>query len=106
LGQVSADISSEGLLDAVRKTIVLHRHPKSGAACSRPACVPTSPGTVRPQSTLRSTPFDAGQGHHMNIERISTSPIAGMKPGTSGLRKKVTEFAHGLYPGELRAVGL
>ena len=33
----------------------------------------------------------------MKIERIHTVPIAGMKPGTSGLRKKVTEFAHGHY---------
>ncbi|MFY9639445.1 MAG: alpha-D-glucose phosphate-specific phosphoglucomutase [Rhodomicrobium sp.] len=29
--------------------------------------------------------------------RIATTPIAGMKPGTSGLRKKVTEFAEGHY---------
>ena len=33
----------------------------------------------------------------MNVQRIATRPIAGMKPGTSGLRKKVTEFAQGLY---------
>ena len=33
----------------------------------------------------------------MNITRIPTAPIAGMKPGTSGLRKKVSEFAQGLY---------
>ncbi len=33
----------------------------------------------------------------MNITRIPTAPIAGMKPGTSGLRKKVTEFAQGHY---------
>jgi len=33
----------------------------------------------------------------MAIQRIPTTPIAGMKPGTSGLRKKVTEFAHGRY---------
>ncbi len=33
----------------------------------------------------------------MTVERIATSPIAGMKPGTSGLRKKVTEFASGNY---------
>jgi len=33
----------------------------------------------------------------VNVQRIATRPIAGMKPGTSGLRKKVTEFAQGLY---------
>jgi phosphoglucomutase len=33
----------------------------------------------------------------MNVKRIATQPIAGMKPGTSGLRKKVTEFAQGPY---------
>ncbi len=33
----------------------------------------------------------------MNIQRISTAPISGMKPGTSGLRKRVSEFAQGLY---------
>ena len=33
----------------------------------------------------------------MNIQRVATAPIAGMKPGTSGLRKKVTEFAQGHY---------
>ena len=33
----------------------------------------------------------------MNIVRIPTTPIAGMKPGTSGLRKKVAEFAAGNY---------
>jgi len=33
----------------------------------------------------------------MNITRIPTTPIAGMKPGTSGLRKKVTEFAQVHY---------
>ena len=33
----------------------------------------------------------------MNIQRIPTQPIPGMKPGTSGLRKKVTEFAQGRY---------
>ena len=33
----------------------------------------------------------------MTLLRIPTSPIAGMKPGTSGLRKKVTEFAQGKY---------
>ena len=33
----------------------------------------------------------------MNVQRIATQPIAGMKPGTSGLRKRVAEFASGLY---------
>jgi phosphoglucomutase len=33
----------------------------------------------------------------MIIKRIATSPIAGMKPGTSGLRKKAAEFAQGNY---------
>ena len=33
----------------------------------------------------------------MTPQRIPTVPIAGMKPGTSGLRKKVSEFAQGLY---------
>ena len=33
----------------------------------------------------------------MTMQRIPTTPIAGMKPGTSGLRKKVTEFAEGHY---------
>lgn len=33
----------------------------------------------------------------MSIRRIPTAPIAGMKPGTSGLRKKVSEFAAGHY---------
>jgi phosphoglucomutase len=33
----------------------------------------------------------------MNVQRIPTQPIAGMKPGTSGLRKKVGEFAAGHY---------
>jgi phosphoglucomutase len=33
----------------------------------------------------------------MTIKHIATSPIAGMKPGTSGLRKKVAEFASGNY---------
>ena len=33
----------------------------------------------------------------MTPQRITTVPIAGMKPGTSGLRKKVTEFAQGHY---------
>jgi phosphoglucomutase len=33
----------------------------------------------------------------MTLLCIPTSPIAGMKPGTSGLRKKVTEFAQGSY---------
>jgi phosphoglucomutase len=31
------------------------------------------------------------------VRRIATAPIAGMKPGTSGLRKKVTEAAQGHY---------
>jgi phosphoglucomutase len=35
----------------------------------------------------------------MNVVRTPTTPIAGMKPGTSGLRKKVTEFARGHYLG-------
>jgi phosphoglucomutase len=33
----------------------------------------------------------------MTIKRIATSPIAGMKPGTSGLRKKTAEFSSGNY---------
>lgn len=33
----------------------------------------------------------------MTLVRLPTRPIAGMKPGTSGLRKKVAEFAQGLY---------
>ncbi len=33
----------------------------------------------------------------MTLQRIATTPIAGMKPGTSGLRKKVAEFAEGHY---------
>jgi phosphoglucomutase len=33
----------------------------------------------------------------MTLRRIPTTPIAGMKPGTSGLRKKVAEFAAGNY---------
>ena len=31
------------------------------------------------------------------LKRIATTPIGGMKPGTSGLRKKVAEFAEGHY---------
>ena len=38
-----------------------------------------------------------GSGASMTMQRIPTTPIAGMKPGTSGLRKKVTEFAEGHY---------
>ena len=38
-----------------------------------------------------------GPGASMTLKRIPTSPIAGMKPGTSGLRKKVTEFMQGHY---------
>jgi phosphoglucomutase len=37
------------------------------------------------------------KAHPMTIKRIPTTPIPGMKPGTSGLRKKVTEFAQGNY---------
>ena len=33
----------------------------------------------------------------MTLQRIPTTPIAGMKPGTSGLRKRVTEFMQGHY---------
>jgi phosphoglucomutase len=33
----------------------------------------------------------------MSIHTIATAPIAGMKPGTSGLRKKVAEFASPHY---------
>ena len=40
----------------------------------------------------------------MNLT-IATTPIAGMKPGTSGLRKKVAEFAAGAYlPNFVQAV--
>jgi phosphoglucomutase len=39
----------------------------------------------------------AVQGLQMNIQHVTTTPIAGMKPGTSGLRKRVTEFARGHY---------
>ncbi|HPH14706.1 MAG TPA: alpha-D-glucose phosphate-specific phosphoglucomutase, partial [Burkholderiaceae bacterium] len=36
---------------------------------------------------------------------VATIPIAGMKPGTSGLRKKVVEFASGHYlPNFVQAV--
>jgi phosphoglucomutase len=31
------------------------------------------------------------------IQTLPTTPIAGMKPGTSGLRKRVSEFAAGSY---------
>jgi phosphoglucomutase len=41
----------------------------------------------------------------MNIQRVATQPIAGMKPGTSGLRKKVVEFARPHYlPNFVQAV--
>ena len=33
----------------------------------------------------------------MIVRSLPTRPMPGMKPGTSGLRKKVTEFAEGLY---------
>ena len=33
----------------------------------------------------------------MTIHKINTTPIAGQRPGTSGLRKKVTEFQHPGY---------
>ncbi len=42
------------------------------------------------------------RGDAMNVQRIPTQPIAGMKPGTCGLRKKVAEF-QGRLPRELRA---
>ena len=32
-----------------------------------------------------------------DIQHVKTQPIAGMKPGTSGLRKRVREFAEGHY---------
>jgi phosphoglucomutase len=33
----------------------------------------------------------------LRVEELPTAPIAGQKPGTSGLRKKTKEFMHGLY---------
>jgi phosphoglucomutase len=33
----------------------------------------------------------------MNVQSIPTTPIAGMQPGTSGLRKTVVEFSQGHY---------
>ena len=33
----------------------------------------------------------------MEVSKIATSPFAGQKPGTSGLRKKVTEFTQPNY---------
>ena len=33
----------------------------------------------------------------MTIHHLDTAPITGMKPGTSGLRKKVTEFQQPHY---------
>jgi phosphoglucomutase len=32
----------------------------------------------------------------MNVQGIAPAPLAAMKPGTSGLRKKVSEFARGI----------
>ena len=43
---------------------------------------------------------------HDSANASRPRPIAGMKPGTSGLRKKVTEFAARPLPRELRAVGV
>src|SRR6267142_1189856 len=91
--------------------------PTSGAAFNAPAWAPTWAGAARPPSTPPSTaacccqgrlhePPGRSQGEYrsakrggypMTIQRITTRPIAGMKPGTSGLRKKVVEFAQGHY---------
>ena len=33
----------------------------------------------------------------IEVSKVATTPFAGMKPGTSGLRKKVTEFMQPHY---------
>jgi phosphoglucomutase len=53
--------------------------------------------SLRPLKAAVATSYSYLPETIMKIERIPTAPIAGMKPGTSGLRKKVTEFAHGHY---------
>jgi phosphoglucomutase len=53
-----------------------------------------------PQEAVRAAPLGRvleSWGKGMTLRRIATEPIAGMKPGTSGLRKRVGEFAQGAY---------
>src|ERR1700754_1058810 len=42
-------------------------------------------------------PSDDRRDHAMNAQTIATQPIAGQRPGTSGLRKKVTVFQQTPY---------
>ena len=88
-----ADISAEGLLDAVCKTVWRHRQPEVWQRLQRAGMR----GDIGRRICCALPPTGAAQGINVNRLSIPTQPIAGMKPGTSGLRKKVTEFAQGLY---------
>lgn len=39
----------------------------------------------------------AAIGDPIKLQKVQTTPIEGQKPGTSGLRKKVTEFTKPHY---------
>jgi phosphoglucomutase len=53
--------------------------------------------TCASQRVLRSPPGKLWGNHTVAFQTIATAPIAGQRPGTSGLRKKVSAFTQAMY---------
>lgn len=103
-GSIAFTIASRG--PTATASTAAHTHNKASCPSSRPWGVPTAsaaaasaaaPARLAVVRGGAASPSSAEAAAPAGMRELATTPFEGMKPGTSGLRKKVKVVREGLY---------